>query len=57
MSESPFSPVADARTASPADTPKKPWAKPTIRTVFGEVESSVTVNPEYVFETTNYQPS
>ena len=31
-------PVADTHTASrPADAPKKPWAKPTIRTVDGEV--------------------
>ena len=33
-------PVADTHTASrPADAPKKPWAKPTIRTVDGEVRS------------------
>ena len=44
MSKSPL-PVADTHTASPADTappadaPKKPWAKPTIRTVDGEVRS------------------
>ena len=31
--------VADARTASPADASKKPWAKPVIRTVDGEVGS------------------
>ena len=34
--------VADARTASPADAPKKPWTKPTIRTVDGEVRSGGT---------------
>ena len=43
MSKSPTPPpVADAHTASPADAPKKPWAKPTIRTVDGEVRSGDT---------------
>ncbi len=50
-------PVADTHTASPADAPKKPWTKPTIRTVYGEVESSVEVDPRNVIETMIYQPS
>ena len=41
MSES-LPPVADTHTASPADAPKKPWAKPTIRTVDGEVQTGDT---------------
>ena len=39
MSKSPPPPVTDAHTASPADAPKKPWTRPTIRTVDGEVRS------------------
>ena len=32
-------PVTDTHTASPADAPKKPWTRPTIRTVDGEVRT------------------
>ncbi len=45
--------VADARTASPADAPKKPWAKPVIRTVDGEVGSGADPN---FSENAQYRP-
>ena len=47
--------VADARTASPADAPKKPWAKPTIRTVDGEVRSggSPAFNENFTYHPTS----
>ena len=53
MSES-LPPVADTHTASPADAPKKPWAKPTIRTVDGEVGSA---SKPYNNENATYRPT
>ena len=54
MSKSTPPPVADTHTASPADAPKKPWAKPTIRTVDGEVRSGD--DPGFT-ENANYRSS
>ena len=54
MSESP-PPVADMHTASPADAPKRPWAKPTIRTVDGEVGSGGT--GDKFIENHRYRPT
>ena len=53
MSES-LPPVADTHTASPADAPKKPWAKPTIRTVDGEVRTGPQGDKNV--ENANYRP-
>ena len=46
-------PVADTHTASPADAPKKPWAKPVIRTVEGEIGNGATTKR---VETGLYRP-
>ncbi len=49
-------PVADTHTASrPADAPKKPWAKPTIRTVDGEVGTGPEGDKNV--ENANYRPT
>ena len=58
MKTSPLPPVADAdpHAASPAEAPRKPWSKPTIRTMYHTVtiESGGEV---WDRENTRYQPA